>query len=172
MWRHDPEGAVMGVIARLDRYQRRHRWVGLPLAVLYKYVDDQGGYLAALITYYGFLSVFPLLLLLSSVLGFVLQEHPHLQQQILESALAQFPVIGQELGSPQGLRGSTTAVVRLTAANLDRQLQTQRKMQREPLRLDFLPFAALALPYPCRAILSLATTPRVRSPLPARGPLD
>jgi len=45
------------------------------------------------------------------VLGFVLQEHPHLQQQILESALAQFPVIGQELGSPQGLRGSTTAVV-------------------------------------------------------------
>jgi len=37
--------------------------------VLYKFVDDQGSYLAAQITYYGFLSLFPLLLLLTSVLG-------------------------------------------------------------------------------------------------------
>ncbi len=35
---------------RLDRFQRRHPGAGFPLAVLYKYVDDQGGYLAALIT--------------------------------------------------------------------------------------------------------------------------
>ena len=105
------EVGTVAVTERLDTYQQRHPGVGFPLAVVYKFTDDQGGYLAALITYYGFLSVFPLLLLLSSVLGFVLQEHPHLQQQILESALAQFPVIGQELGSPQGLRGSTTAVV-------------------------------------------------------------
>jgi membrane protein len=102
---------TVSVSERLDAYQQRHPGVGFPLAVVYKFTDDQGGYLAALITYYGFLSVFPLLLLLSSVLGFVLQGNPDLQKQILDSALAQFPVIGQELGNPEGLRGSTLAVV-------------------------------------------------------------
>ncbi len=101
----------MGVAARLDRYQRRHPWVGFPLAVVYKFFDDQGVYLAALITYYGFLSLFPLLLLLSSVLGFLLEGNPGLQQEIFDSALGQFPVIGQQLGQPEGLTGSVTAVV-------------------------------------------------------------
>lgn len=96
---------------RLDRFQQRRPWAGFPLAVVYKFTDDQGAYLAALITYYGFLSVFPLLLLLSSVLGFLLQDDPELQQQILDSALRQFPVIGEQLGDPRGLRGSTVAVV-------------------------------------------------------------
>src|SRR3712207_8946604 len=45
---------------RSDRFQRRHPAAGFPLAVVYKFVDDQGTYLAALITYYGFLSLFPL----------------------------------------------------------------------------------------------------------------
>ena len=47
--------------------------VGFPLAVVYKFFEDQGPYLAALITFYGFLSLFPLLLLLASLLGFVLE---------------------------------------------------------------------------------------------------
>lgn len=59
----------MGVVRRIDGYQRRHRWLGVPLAVVYKFVDDQGSYLAALVTYYGFLSLFPLLLVMSTVLG-------------------------------------------------------------------------------------------------------
>jgi YihY family inner membrane protein len=101
----------MSIAGRFDDYQQRRPWAGFPLAVIYKFGDDQGGYLAALITYYGFLSVFPLLLLLSSVLGFVLQGNPALQQQILDSALRQFPVIGEQLGDPHGLRGSATAVV-------------------------------------------------------------
>ncbi|MDQ3737658.1 MAG: prolyl oligopeptidase family serine peptidase, partial [Actinomycetota bacterium] len=96
---------------RIDRFQRRHRWAGFPIAVVYKFYDDQGTYLAALITYYGFLSLFPLLLLLASVLGFVLQERPELQQRILDSTLSQFPIIGDELSDPQGLRGSGIAVV-------------------------------------------------------------
>jgi membrane protein len=101
----------LSLTERLDDFQQEHPWVGFPLAVIYKFADDQGGYLAALITYYGFLSVFPLLLLLSSVLGFLLQGDAELQRQILASALRQFPVIGQQLGAPEGLRGSTTAVV-------------------------------------------------------------
>ena len=96
---------------RLDAFQQRHRWAGFPLAVVYKFVDDQGGYLAALITYYGFLSVFPLLLLLSSILGIVLRNNEAWREQILDSALRQFPVIGEQLGAPGGLSGSTTAVI-------------------------------------------------------------
>jgi len=84
-------------ITSVDAFQRRHHWAGFPLAVLYKYADDQGGYLAALITYYGFLSLFPLLLLLVTVLGFVVQGDPDLQAQLLNSALAQFPLFGSQL---------------------------------------------------------------------------
>jgi membrane protein len=81
----------------LDRFQQRHRWAGLPLAVLYKFIDDQGNVLAALITYYAFLSLFPLLLLLVTVLGYALHGNEHLQLQVLNSALSQFPVIGDQL---------------------------------------------------------------------------
>ena len=48
-----------GVIGAVDGFQQRHRWAGFPLAVLYKFFDDQGSYLTALVTYYGFLSLFP-----------------------------------------------------------------------------------------------------------------
>lgn len=92
-------GVVNRAARRLDAYQRRHQWVGLPLGVLYKFADDQGGYLTALITYYGFVSLFPLLLLLVTGLGFALQNNPGLQQRVLDSALANFPVIGDQIGS-------------------------------------------------------------------------
>jgi membrane protein len=96
---------------RLDAYQRRHRWLGFPIAVVYKFADDQGNYLAALITYYAFLSLFPMLLLGSSILGFVLQGDSHLQDQLINSTLARFPVIGDQLRKPEGLQGSGAAVV-------------------------------------------------------------
>ena len=95
---------------RLDGYQRTHRWLGIPIAVVYKFYDDQGNYLAALITYYAFWSLFPMLLLASSILGFVLQGNSELQQQILDSTLSRFPVIGDEIGTPAGLRGSGVAL--------------------------------------------------------------
>src|SRR5207237_2526855 len=80
-----------------DRLQQRHPSLGFPLAVLQKYSDDQGGYLAAAITYYGFFAVFPLLLVLTTVLGFVLHGHSRLERSIVDSALGQFPIIGPEL---------------------------------------------------------------------------
>ena len=101
----------MSLTERFDAFQRRHPVVGFPIGVIYKFGEDQGPYLAALVTYYGFLSLFPLLLLLTSVLGFVLDGHPELQQQILDSTLSQFPVIGDELADPQGLRGSIGAII-------------------------------------------------------------
>jgi uncharacterized BrkB/YihY/UPF0761 family membrane protein len=102
---------VPGRVARVDALQRRHRLVGLPLAIVYKFFDDQGGYLAAVVTHYAFVAILPLLLIASSVLGFVLQGHPQLEQEILSSALAQFPIVGDQLGRPGGLTGSTWAVV-------------------------------------------------------------
>ena len=101
----------MGLTRRLDDYQQRHRWLGFPLAVAYKFFDDQGVYLAALITFYGFLSLFPLLLLLTSIVGFALRNNDDLRLQILDSTLSQFPIISEELRDPQGLQGSGVALV-------------------------------------------------------------
>jgi membrane protein len=108
----------VSVTSRLDGFQRRHRWIGFPVAVVYKYADDQGGYLAALITYYGFLSIFPLLLLASSGLGVVLQGNDELRLRILDSALSQFPVIGDQLADPRGLQGSGVALVVAVAGSI------------------------------------------------------
>ncbi|OBG19267.1 YihY/virulence factor BrkB family protein [Mycobacterium sp. 852002-51057_SCH5723018] len=99
------------MVGWLDRLQRRNRAVGVIIAVIYKYLDDQGGYLAALITYYGFVSLFPLLLLLTTGLGVLLAGRPDLQEQVLHSTLSQFPVIGTQLHQPEGLSGGTVAVV-------------------------------------------------------------
>ena len=95
----------------VDRFQRRHPAAGFPIAVIYKYMDDDGHFLAALVTYYGFLSLFPTLLLLATVLGLVLADNPELQQQLLDSALAEFPVIGPQLARPEGLGGGVTGIV-------------------------------------------------------------
>src|SRR5829696_6181636 len=102
----------MDLARRLDRFQRRHKGAGFPLAVVYKLVDDQGNYLTAMITYYAFLSLFSLLLLFTSILGFALHEDPQLQERVLDSALSRLPVLGQQLGdNVHSLQGSTVAVV-------------------------------------------------------------
>ncbi|MGF7233782.1 MAG: YihY/virulence factor BrkB family protein [Frankia sp.] len=102
----------MGWVAGVDRFQQRHSWAGFPLAVVYKFADDQGGFLVALITYFGFLSLFPLLLLLVTVLGFALEGNPELRQHVLDSALGQFPIIGTQLANNvHSLRGSVPAIV-------------------------------------------------------------
>jgi membrane protein len=80
-----------------DCWQQRNRPVGFTLAVFRKYADDQGAYLAATLSYYAFFSIFPLLLVLTTVLGFVLDGHGHLYRSLVGSALGQFPVVGHQL---------------------------------------------------------------------------
>jgi membrane protein len=101
----------VAVTEHLDRFQRKHPWAGFPLAVAYKYFDDFGAYLAALLTYYGFVSLFPLLLLLSTILGFVLAGDQRLQHEVLTSALQQFPVIGGDLAQPKRLGGGPVGLI-------------------------------------------------------------
>jgi YihY family inner membrane protein len=96
---------------RLDRLQRRYPAAAFPIAVLYKYSDDQGGYLAALIAYYAFVSLFPLLLLLSTVLGIVLVGHAAAREAVVHSALSQFPVIGSQLNAPGQIGGGVVGLI-------------------------------------------------------------
>jgi inner membrane protein YhjD len=86
--------------------------VAVPVAVAYKFFDDQGVYLAALITYYGFLSLFPLLLLAFTVLGFVLHHDPTLRVKIVNSTLSGFPVVGGQIRNDvRGYQGSAWGLV-------------------------------------------------------------
>lgn len=73
------------LVARADRLQRRHRALAFPWAVVRKYLDDDGARHAALITYYGFLSLFPLLLLGVAVVSQVLARDKDLQDQLIEA---------------------------------------------------------------------------------------
>jgi uncharacterized BrkB/YihY/UPF0761 family membrane protein len=82
-------GLVNRIIAWADRLQRKHGALGFPYAVVKKYGDDEGGRQAALITYYGFLSIFPLLLLGVAVLSRVLADHPDLRQQLITAIVPQ-----------------------------------------------------------------------------------
>ena len=83
------------VVDTADRLQRRRLWLAFPVAVWKKFQDDQAGRLAALISYYGFAATFPLLLVLVTVLNITLKNNPTLHHDLLSSALAQYPVIGQ-----------------------------------------------------------------------------
>jgi membrane protein len=100
----------VSVSDRIDAFQRRHKVLGFPIAVLYKFFDDQGNYLAALMTYYAFIALLPALLLASSILSFILHGNPELQQRILNSALGQFPIMNQVVNE-QRPNGSAWAIV-------------------------------------------------------------
>ena len=82
-------GLVNRITAWADRLQRKHGVLGFPYAVVKKYGDDEGGRQAALITYYGFLSIFPLLLLGVAVLSRVLADHPDLRQRLITAIVPQ-----------------------------------------------------------------------------------
>ncbi|WP_347056971.1 YihY/virulence factor BrkB family protein [Blastococcus sp. HT6-30] len=178
----------MALAARFDAFQARHPAVAFPLAVVYKFADDRGPHLAALITYYGFVSLFPLLLMLTSVLGFLLQDDPGLQQRILESALSDFPLLGPVLVENIGtFRGSGVALVigilgslygglgvmQAAQAALNRIYAVPRFAQPNPL-LSRLRSLLLVLALGLGAVASTALTASVSSlsgALPVPGPV-
>lgn len=93
---------VQRYIRRIDAFQRRHRFLAFAFAVQKKFGDDAGGSISAVLTYYGFLSLFPLLLVLVTILSFVLHGNETLQHDILNSALANFPIIGTDIKNNVG----------------------------------------------------------------------
>ena len=95
----------------VDQFQRTHRWLAFPVAVIKKFGDDRASRLAALVSYYGFFSLFPLLLILVTVLGYVLSGHDELRRQVVDAILRQFPELGRPIRESVGsLRGSGLGV--------------------------------------------------------------
>jgi YihY family inner membrane protein len=108
-------GAAQRMLRRADDLQRTHAVLAFPIAVVKKFGDDRASQLAALIAYYGFISLFPLLLVFVTVAAFVLEGDPALQQRLIDSVLEQFPVVGTEIGrtideSVNQLSGSPVAL--------------------------------------------------------------
>ena len=103
---------LQGVLKRADEIQRRRKGLAFTFAVFKKFGEDDAGSKAALIAYYGFFSLFPLLLVFTTVLGFVLSGHPTLQHKVLNSTLRQFPIIGDQLSqNVHSLHGSGVVLV-------------------------------------------------------------
>lgn len=95
----------------LDGVIRGRAWLSFPYSVVKKFGEDRAGQLAALVAYYGFFSLFPLLLVAVTALGVVLRNNPDLQERVLTSALASFPIIGAEIRENVGsISGGPAAV--------------------------------------------------------------
>lgn len=95
-------------VKRFDRFQQKHRTWAVPMAVIRKFGNDQAGNLAALMAYYAFFSIFPLLLVFTTILGFVLQGNTTLYNDVRNSVLGHFPGIGLQTHK---LTGSVPALI-------------------------------------------------------------
>lgn len=93
-------------VRKADGVQQRVRPLAFVVGVWKKFGDDRGGSLAALLTFYGFLSLFPLLLLLVTILGFFAASDHSFVGRVENSAFSQFPVVGTKLSTNiHGLQG-------------------------------------------------------------------
>ena len=123
----------------LDRRQQQSPRLGFLAAVVKKFGDDQAGQLAALVAYYGVVSLFSLLLVLVTVLGFVLQGDPSEQKRVLDGALGQFPLISDQLRL-QSLSGSGAGLVIGVLGSLLAGLGITRAAQNAFQRIWSVPF--------------------------------
>lgn len=87
------------VIKWLDSFQQQHRLSAFIVAVIKKYTEDEAGHQAALLTYYAFLSLFPLLLVLATLTEYINTSHPALQASIVQGTTNYFPVLGTQLAA-------------------------------------------------------------------------
>jgi YihY family inner membrane protein len=125
------EPAPKKFVRVVDSFQQHHPWLAFPVGVVKKFGEDDAGGLAALVAYYGFFSIFPLLLAMTSVLGFVLRGDEELQRRIVDSTVAELPVVGRQISENVGsLRGSAVAIVIGVVAALWAGLGVVQSMQK------------------------------------------
>jgi YihY family inner membrane protein len=93
-----PEGnRLEGLVRRLDAFQQRHPATAFAFGVVKKFGDDNAGVLVNNLAHSGFVSLFPLLLVLVTLAGMFLGHHPGLRQSLLHSAFTQIPIVGPDL---------------------------------------------------------------------------
>lgn len=85
------------LVRRFDRWQGRHRATAVPVAVVRKYADDRGSAMAGLFAHYAFLALFPLLILLLTVLDRLVERYPGLRRAVIDTVVGQLPLIGPVL---------------------------------------------------------------------------
>ena len=103
--------AVQRLQHKIDAGQQNQPFLGFVIGAWKKFSDDQAGYLAALVSYYAFASIFPLLLVLYTVLGLVLQNHRALRIRLEANALHQYPMFSNYLPKGHTLSGAGIALV-------------------------------------------------------------
>jgi membrane protein len=126
----DGGGVLDRLVGPIDRFQRRFTVTAFAVGVAKKFSEDRAGQLAALVAYYSFFSLFPLLLVLVTALRFVLAGNEELQRQVLDSALAQFPVIRDDLDRVEAIEGSALTFAVGAAAALWAGLRAMAAAQR------------------------------------------
>lgn len=98
--------------SRVLRVRRRSATANLLIRAIDNFRLHRTGRNATLVAHFAFLSVFPLLLVFTSVLGFVLENYPTVQESIIDSALSRLPFVGKQLrDDPSQLKGSTLVLV-------------------------------------------------------------
>lgn len=107
----EPEAEPSGPLAPVDRLQRRTPWLGFLMGVVKRFGEHGAGRLAAVISYYAFFSIFPLLLSFVTILGFALEGNDELREDLVDSAVGQIPLVGSQIAESAGaLTGSGLAL--------------------------------------------------------------
>lgn len=105
--RKGPYVTAASLTERLDRAQRRNRTAGIAVATVKKFQEDRSTRFASMIAFWAFFSVFPLFLLVVSLLGFFLpaSEKAH----VLHHVASLFPLLDPT--TVGGLSGSVWSAV-------------------------------------------------------------
>jgi len=88
---------VTKLIQDIDAFQRRHIITAFVYAVIKKYSQDNCGYQSVIITYYGFLSLFPLLVVFTSLTKLLLKNSSSLREKIINNTVHYFPIVGNQI---------------------------------------------------------------------------
>lgn len=88
---------ITKLVKSFNSFQKKHSFIGFPIAVFKKYGDDEAGNQAALITYFGFVSLFPLLLILFTVLNILTNHNAGFEDRVVDAVLHYFPVSAQQI---------------------------------------------------------------------------
>ena len=101
---------MMDLGVRIDDVQSRHRVVAYPIAVFKRFSEHDGGRISASIAFYAFFSIFPLILVFVSVLDLLLSDNSDLRSQLIDSAIGQLPLVGQQIQAPSGASGGPITI--------------------------------------------------------------